>query len=61
LVDPWQGVIFINGLRETGRVGPRELKFVAPCPFADPEVAARKLVELANAVETKGLAHSTMI
>ena len=25
------------------------MKFVAPRPFADPEVAARKLVELANA------------
>jgi hypothetical protein len=27
------------------------MKFVAPRPFADPEVAARKLVELANAFE----------
>jgi len=26
-------------------------KFVEPGPFADPEVAARKLMELANAVE----------
>jgi hypothetical protein len=26
-------------------------KFVSPRPFADPEVAARKIVELANAVE----------
>jgi hypothetical protein len=28
------------------------MKFVAPRPFADPEVAARKLVELANAFES---------
>jgi hypothetical protein len=27
------------------------MKFVAPRPFADPEVAARKLLELANAFE----------
>jgi hypothetical protein len=27
------------------------MKFVAPSPFADPEVAARKLIELANAFE----------
>ena len=27
------------------------MKFVAPSPFADPEAAARKLVELANAFE----------
>jgi hypothetical protein len=27
------------------------MKFVEPRPFADPEVAARKLVELANAFE----------
>jgi hypothetical protein len=27
------------------------MKFVAPRPFADPEVAARKLIELANAFE----------
>jgi hypothetical protein len=27
------------------------MKFVDPGPFADPEAAARKLVELANAVE----------
>jgi hypothetical protein len=27
------------------------MKFVAPRPFADPEAAARKLVELANAFE----------
>jgi hypothetical protein len=26
-------------------------KFVAPRPFADPEAAARKLLELANAFE----------
>jgi len=26
-------------------------KFVSPSPFADPEVAARKIVEIANAVE----------
>jgi len=27
------------------------MKYVAPRPYADPEVAARKIVELANAVE----------
>lgn len=27
------------------------MKFVEPRPFADPDAAARKLVELANAVE----------
>jgi hypothetical protein len=27
------------------------MKFVAPRPFADPEVAARKLIEIANAFE----------
>jgi hypothetical protein len=27
------------------------MKFVQPSAFADPDVAARKLVELANAVE----------
>ena len=27
------------------------MKFIEPRPFADPDVAARKLVELANAVE----------
>ena len=27
------------------------MKFVEPHPFADPDAAARKLVELANAVE----------
>jgi hypothetical protein len=27
------------------------MKFVAPRPFADPDVAARKIIELANAVE----------
>ena len=27
------------------------MKFVAPRPFADPAVAARKLLEIANAVE----------
>jgi hypothetical protein len=27
------------------------MKFVAPRPFADPDVAARKLVEIANDVE----------
>jgi hypothetical protein len=27
------------------------MKFVNPRPYADPEVAARKIVELANAVE----------
>jgi hypothetical protein len=27
------------------------MKFTEPRPFADPEVAARKLVELANTVE----------
>jgi hypothetical protein len=27
------------------------VKFVANRPFADPEIAARKLIELANAVE----------
>jgi hypothetical protein len=27
------------------------MKFVAPRPFADPDVAARKLIELANAFE----------
>jgi hypothetical protein len=27
------------------------MKFVNTCPLADPEVAARKIVELANAVE----------
>jgi hypothetical protein len=28
------------------------MKFSEPRPYADPEVAARKIVELANAVET---------
>ena len=28
------------------------MKFVEPSGFADPDVAARKLVEIANAVET---------
>ena len=27
------------------------MKFVAPRPLADPEVAARKLLEIANSVE----------
>jgi hypothetical protein len=27
------------------------VKFIEPCPFADPDVAARKLVEIANGVE----------
>jgi hypothetical protein len=27
------------------------MKYVAPRPFADPEVAARKLLEIANATE----------
>jgi hypothetical protein len=27
------------------------MKFVEPSPFTDPDVAARKLVEIANAVE----------
>jgi hypothetical protein len=27
------------------------MKYVADCPFADPEAAARKLIELANAFE----------
>jgi hypothetical protein len=27
------------------------MTFVAGCPFADPEVAARKLMEIANSVE----------
>jgi hypothetical protein len=27
------------------------LKFVEPCPFADPDIAARKLIEIANGVE----------
>ena len=27
------------------------MKFIDSCPFADPDAAARKLVELANAVE----------
>jgi hypothetical protein len=27
------------------------MKFVAPRPFADPEAAAQKLMEIANAVE----------
>jgi hypothetical protein len=27
------------------------MKFIEPRPFADPEVAARKLIELANAFE----------
>jgi hypothetical protein len=27
------------------------MKFVAPRPFADPDVAARKLVEIANSIE----------
>jgi len=31
------------------RIG--RMKFTDPRPFADPEVAARKLVELANAFE----------
>ncbi len=30
----------------------RRMKFVPGSPFADPEVAARKLVEIANAVES---------
>jgi hypothetical protein len=30
---------------------PEPMKFVEPSPFADPDVAARKLVEIANAVE----------
>ena len=30
------------------------MKFVEPRPFADPEAAARKLVELANASRTAG-------
>jgi len=29
----------------------RSMKFVAPRPFADPEAAAQKLMEIANAVE----------
>ena len=29
----------------------RPMKFVAPRPFADPEAAAQKLMEIANAVE----------
>jgi hypothetical protein len=28
------------------------MKFVTPSRFTDPDVAARKLVEIANAVET---------
>jgi len=28
------------------------MKFVQPRPFADPEVAARKIIEIANGVET---------
>ena len=28
------------------------MKFVADCPFADPETAARKLMEIANSVES---------
>ncbi len=27
------------------------MKFIEPSPFADPDVAARKLVEIANAIE----------
>jgi hypothetical protein len=27
------------------------MKFIEPLPFTDPNVAARKLVEIANAVE----------
>ena len=29
----------------------RAMKFVEPSPFADPDIAARKLVELANGIE----------
>jgi len=28
------------------------MKFIEPSPFADPKVAARKLVEIANGIET---------
>jgi hypothetical protein len=28
------------------------VKFVEPSPFADPDVAARRLAEMANAIET---------
>jgi hypothetical protein len=27
------------------------MRFVAPRPFADPDIAARKLVEIANGIE----------
>jgi hypothetical protein len=30
------------------------MKFVQPRPFADPDLAARKLVEIANGVEAGG-------
>ena len=35
----------------TRKIGPPQ-KFVEPSGFADPDVAARKLVEIANAVES---------
>jgi hypothetical protein len=27
------------------------MKFIADCPFADPEVAARKILEIASGIE----------
>src|SRR6266480_2100158 len=36
----------------------RTMKFVAPRPFADPEIAARKVVEIANATGS-GRPHQT--
>jgi hypothetical protein len=36
--------------QETVRKAP--MNFIEPRPYADPDVAARKIVELANAIET---------
>jgi hypothetical protein len=35
----------------TGRTHGSRMKFVEPSPFIDPDAAARKLVEIANAIE----------
>jgi hypothetical protein len=46
-------VIDIKGMSQHVQVAPHgsRMKFVEPSPFIDPDAAARKLVEIANAIE----------
>ena len=48
-LESWSLKRWLEG--ELGRGGQGGMKFVEPRPFADPDVAARKLVKIASTIE----------